>query len=65
MLERSLLRKDQHAQMDSVMREYLDLGHAEQVPVEDLKEPPNEIFYFSYSCCLQDLKYNNQSKGCV
>ena len=46
MLERSLLRKDQHAQMDSVMREYLDLGHAEQVPVEDLKKPPNEVFYF-------------------
>ena len=46
MLERSLLRKAQHAQMDSVMREYLDLGHAEQVPVEDLKKPPNEVFYF-------------------
>ena len=46
MLERSHLRKDQHAQLYSVMREYLDLGHAEQVPVEDLKKPPNEVFYF-------------------
>ena len=47
MLEHSLSRKNQHAQLDSVMRKYLDLGHAEQVPVEDLKKPTNEVFYFT------------------
>ena len=45
-LERSLLKRNQYKSLDIVMREYLDLGHAEQVPVMDLKKPPNEVFYF-------------------
>ena len=27
------------------MREYLDLGHAELVPIKDLKKPQTEVFY--------------------
>ena len=45
-LERSLLKRNQHKALDIDIREYLDLGHAEQVPVVDVKKPPNEVFYF-------------------
>ena len=45
MLEHSLLKKNQHTKLDAVMREYLDLGHAELVPIEDLKKPQTEVFY--------------------
>ena len=44
-LERSLLKKGQHKQFDQVMKEYLELGHAEAVPINDLTNPPPEIFY--------------------
>ena len=39
MLEHSFLKKNQHTKLDAVMREYLDLGYAELVPIEDLKKP--------------------------
>ena len=45
-LERSLLKKNQHKQFDLVMKEYLDLGHAEPVPIKDLGKPQSEVFYF-------------------
>ena len=45
MLECSLLKKNQHIKLDAVMREYLDLGHAEAVPIKDLKKPQTEVFY--------------------
>ena len=44
-LERSLLKKNQHKQFDSVMKEYLDLGHAEPVPIKDFEKPQSEVFY--------------------
>ena len=44
-LEHSLLKKGQYAQLDSVMREYLYLGHAESVPTEDLEKPHEMVFY--------------------
>ena len=45
MLECSLLKKNQHIKLDAVMREYLDLGHAEAVPIKSLKKPQTEVFY--------------------
>ena len=44
-LESSLMKKNQHTQFQSVMREYLDLGHAEPVPIKDLEKPQSEVFY--------------------
>ena len=44
-LEHSLLKKGQYAQLDSVMREYLHLGHAESVPAKDLEKPHEMVFY--------------------
>ena len=35
-LEKSLTLKDCFKEFDAVMQEYLDLGHAEKVPAEDL-----------------------------
>ena len=44
-LERSLVRKGRFPEFDAVMREYLDLGHAEKVPIEDMEKDPSEVFY--------------------
>lgn len=44
-LERSLTAKGTFTELDTVMREYLDLGHAEVVPDCDAKKKPDETFY--------------------
>ena len=36
-LERSLHSKGQFEELDLVMKEYFDMGHAEQVPVLDMQ----------------------------
>ena len=44
-LERSLHARNQFQEFSAVMEEYLNLGHAEVVPVADLQKPPKEVFY--------------------
>ena len=44
-LEKSLIRKGQFQEFDTVMQEYFELGHAEMVPSEDMEKDPSEIFY--------------------
>ena len=44
-LERSLNCRGKFRDFESVMQEYLDLGHAEVVPSEDMDKPPAEVFY--------------------
>ena len=44
-LERSLNAKGCFKEFSDVMQEYLDLGHAEIVPIADLEKPPDSIFY--------------------
>ena len=44
-LERSLTAKDQFADVDDVMKEYFDMGHAERVPAADLSKPHHDTFY--------------------
>lgn len=44
-LERSLRARGQFDEIDAVVREYFDMGHAEPVPVEDMKRPHQEVFY--------------------
>ena len=44
-LECSLNAKGLFKDFDAVMREYLELEHAEVVPNQDLHKPPEEVFY--------------------
>ena len=44
-LEKSLRRKDQNDQFNSVIQEYLDLDHAEVVPDCELVEPKHDVLY--------------------
>ena len=44
-LERSLNHKGHFSEFDAIMQEYLHLGHAEKVPIEDMEKNPSEVFY--------------------
>ena len=44
-LERSLTAKNKFQDFECVMREYMDLGHAEPVSLEDLEKPEGQVFY--------------------
>jgi hypothetical protein len=44
-LEHSLRLKEKFQEVDAVMQEYLDLGHAEPVPSDDLDKDPATVFY--------------------
>ena len=46
-LERSLNAKGRFPDFDAVMREYLELGHAEIFPAADLEKSPESTFYLS------------------
>ena len=53
-LERSLHAKDQFDEFGSIMQEYLDLGHAEQVPHSDLEGPQHQVFYLPMHAVRKD-----------
>ena len=53
-LERSLHAKHQFDEFGSVMREYLDLGHAELVPPSDLEKPEHQVFYLPMHAVRKD-----------
>ena len=44
-LERSLHSQGQFSELNNVMEEYFEKGHAELVPTEDLLKPVQEVFY--------------------
>ncbi|KAL5469510.1 hypothetical protein EMCRGX_G030772 [Ephydatia muelleri] len=44
-LERSLNAKGLFQDFSSVMTEYMDLGHAELVPLEEMEKPTSQVFY--------------------
>ena len=44
-LELSLYSKGQFQEFSTVMNEYFEMGHAEQVPPDDLKKPSENTFY--------------------
>ena len=44
-LERSLNQRGCFKEFNGVMQEYLDLGHAEIVPIADREKPPDSVFY--------------------
>ena len=44
-LECSLNLKGHFNEFEAIMQEYLDMGHAERVPFEDMNKPEHEVFY--------------------
>ena len=44
-LERQLINKNQFPEVNSVIQEYFELGHAEAVPLQDLDKVTAEVFY--------------------
>ena len=44
--EKSLLRKGTLQAFQAVVKEYLDLGHAEPVPTNQLNISPKETYYY-------------------
>ena len=42
-LERSLKFKGKVSEFNDAVQEYFTSGHAEEVPIQDLSKPPNEI----------------------
>ena len=44
-LERSLTLNGRFNEFEAVMQEYLDMNHAERVPLKDMNKPEREIFY--------------------
>ena len=44
-LERSLNQRNKFHEFQTVMQEYLELGHVEPVPSKDMGKPPSEVFY--------------------
>ena len=44
-LEKALHSNGRFKAFETVMSEYMDLGHAEPVPFEDLEKPPHHVFY--------------------
>lgn len=52
-LERSLHTRNQFQEFSAVIEEYLDLGHAEAVPVADLQKPSKEVFLLAHARCQE------------
>ena len=44
-MERSLHSKGKFSEVDTVIKEYLEMGHAETVPVSDLNKNPSDTYY--------------------
>ena len=53
-LEHSLVSNSQKSQFDNVLKEYLDLGHAEKVPHVDLQKPSSQLFYLPMHAVRKD-----------
>ena len=53
-LESSLHRKDKFCEVDTVVQEYLTLGHAEVVPIEDTDKDPSAVFYLPMHVVYKD-----------
>ena len=53
-LERSLHHKDKFHEVDTVVQEYITLGHAEVVPIEDTDKDPSAVFYLPMHVVYKD-----------
>ena len=52
--ERSLHAKDQFSDVNAVVEEYFEAGHAEEVPESDLHKLVNEVFYLPVHCVRKE-----------
>ena len=53
-LEKSLRYKGQFEAFERVMLEYVELGHAEFVPANDLEKPQHQVFYLPMHAVYKD-----------
>ena len=53
-LEHSLRSKNQFQEFSDVIQEYLDMSHAEVVPMADLQKPREEVFYLPMHAVLKE-----------
>ena len=53
-LEHSLHRNDTFLEVNTGVPEYITLGHAEVVPIEDTDKDPSAVLFYLrvYACCL-------------
>ena len=52
--ERNLHARGQFQEVESVVREYFDCGHAEEVPLADFNKPCEEVFYLPIHCVRKE-----------
>ena len=53
-LERALHAKDQFKDVEAVMREYFEMGHAEKVPGPDLEKSQEDVYYLPMHVVRKD-----------
>ena len=53
-LEHSLYCKDKFCKVNIVVQEYITLGHAEVVPIEDIDKDPSAVFYLPMHVIYKD-----------
>ena len=53
-LERALRAKDQFKDVEAVMREYFEMGHAEKVPGPDLEKSQEDVYYLPMHVVRKD-----------
>ena len=53
-LERSLSSRNQFKKFESVMKEYMDLGHAELIPATEVDKPLSQVFYLPIHVVYKD-----------
>ena len=56
--------KGQFQKFEAVINEYLESGHAEEVPLLDFEKLPQEVFYLPHTLYPQGVKHNEGS-DCV
>ena len=52
--ERTLHAKNQFQEVETVMKEYFDSGHAEEVPLVDFHKQPQDVFYLPMHCVRKE-----------
>ncbi len=63
MNEKALERKNQFSAFTDVLKEYLTLGHAEPVPLDELHLPASTTFYLPVHGVAKEKFDNYQTKG--
>jgi hypothetical protein len=63
-LEHSLNSKGRFQEFEPVMREYMELGHAELVPSKDVEKPESQVLYLPmHACSVQEFKHDHQDNS--